>query len=86
MMAIQAMPIGMDSFEKLRQGDYYYVDKSLLIQQILSKKAEVTLITRPRRFGKSLNMRMLDCFFDITRKNTDELFEGLNISLSVITT
>lgn len=78
-MAIQEMPIGKDSFEKLREGGYYYVDKTLLIKQLLTKKAEVTLITRPRRFGKSLNMSMLDCFFDVTRNNTDELFRGLKI-------
>lgn len=78
-MAMKEMPIGKDSFEKLREGGYYYVDKSLLIKQLLIKKAEVTLITRPRRFGKSLNMSMLDCFFDNTRENTDELFNGLKI-------
>ena len=78
-MAIQEMPIGKDSFEKLREGGYYYVDKTLLIKQLLTKRAEVTLITRPRRFGKSLNMSMLDCFFDNTRKNTDDLFRGLKI-------
>ena len=78
-MAIQEMPIGYDSFEMVRQNDCYYVDKTLLIKQLIKKKALVTLITRPRRFGKSLNMSMLDCFFDNTRKNTDDLFRGLKI-------
>ena len=73
------MPIGKDSFEKLREGDYYYVDKTLLIKQLLTKKAEVTLITRPRRFGKSLNMSMLECFFDVRMKST-ALFKDLAIS------
>ena len=73
------LPVGKDDFTKLREGNYYYIDKTMLIKHIVDIGAEVTLITRPRRFGKSLNMSMLDCFFDITRKNTDELFEGLNI-------
>ena len=80
MMAIQEMPIGYDSFEMVRQNDCYYVDKTMLIKQLLAKKALVTLITRPRRFGKSLNMSMLDCFFDVTRKNSKELFAGLKIT------
>ena len=73
------LPVGKDDFTKLREGNNYYIDKTMLIKHIVDIGAEVTLITRPRRFGKSLNMSMLDCFFDITRKNTDELFEGLNI-------
>ena len=73
------LPVGKDDFTKLREGNYYYIDKTMLIKHIVDIGAEVTLITRPRRFGKSLNMSMLDCFFDITRKNTDHLFEGLNI-------
>ena len=73
------LPVGKDDFTKLREGNYYYIDKTMLIKHIVDIGAEVTLITRPRRFGKSLNMSMLDCFFDITRKNTDQLFEGLNI-------
>ena len=50
------LPVGIDSFEKLRKGNYYYVDKTALIEQALEKGSEVTLFTRPRRFGKSLNM------------------------------
>lgn len=57
------LPVGIDSFEKLRKGNYYYVDKTALIEQALEKGSEVTLFTRPRRFGKSLNMSMLKSFF-----------------------
>lgn len=59
------LPVGIDSFEKLRKGNYYYVDKTALIEQALEKGSEVTLFTRPRRFGKSLNMSMLKSFFEI---------------------
>ena len=79
-MSQKNMPIGKDDFSKIREGNYYYVDKTMLIKQIVDAGAEVTLITRPRRFGKSLNMSMLDCFFDVTRKNSKELFDGLKIT------
>ena len=75
------LPIGIDSFEKLRQGMYYYVDKTSLIEQVLEKGSEVTLFTRPRRFGKSLNMSMLKCFFEIGADPS--LFEGLHISKNI---
>ena len=78
-MSKALMPVGYDSFEELRSSDFYYVDKSLLVKQLLSKKSMVTLITRPRRFGKSLNMSMLECFFDI-RKDSKDLFKNLEIS------
>ena len=78
-MSSITLPVGKDDFTKLREGNYYYIDKTMLIKHIVDIGAEATLITRPRRFGKSLNMSMLDCFFDITKKNTDELFKGLNI-------
>ena len=64
---------------RIREDGYYYIDKSGLITNILNAGAEVTLITRPRRFGKTLNMRMLASFFDI-RKNSSALFEGLEIA------
>ena len=73
------MPVGKSDFAKLRTAGDYYVDKTDLIRQITSSGAEVTLFTRPRRFGKSLNMSMLQHFFDI-RENNKELFEGLAIS------
>lgn len=71
------LPIGLDDFEKLRQNDFYYVDKTGMIRDLLENWGEVNLFTRPRRFGKSLNMSMLKYFFEI---NTDrEIFEGLAI-------
>ena len=72
------LPIGIDDFEKVRSEGYYYVDKSLMIQDFVEMRDEVALIARPRRFGKTLNMRMLQTFFDIT-KNSKPLFEGLEI-------
>lgn len=72
------LPIGIDDFRKVRQGAYYYVDKTLLIQDFLEMKDEVALIARPRRFGKTLNMTMLRDFFDITECSLD-LFQGLAI-------
>ena len=73
------IPVGISDFEKIRNGGFYYIDKSGLITEILNEKAEVTLITRPRRFGKTLGMSMLESFFDI-RKDSKELFEGLEIT------
>lgn len=72
------LPVGIDSFEKLRNGTYYYVDKTELIEQVLEEGSEVTLFTRPRRFGKSLNMSMLKSFFEVGTNLS--LFEGLYIS------
>ena len=59
------LPIGIENFEKLRQEDFYYIDKTRLIEQLLTRWGEVNLFTRPRRFGKSLNMSMLQSFFEI---------------------
>ena len=59
------LPVGIDQFEKLREGGYYYVDKTELIEQVIEEGCEVTLFTRPRRFGKTLNMSMLQYFFEI---------------------
>ena len=73
------IPVGVSDFEKIRNGGFYYIDKSGLIAQILKEKAEMTLITRPRRFGKTLGMSMLKSFFDI-RKDSRKLFEGLEIA------
>lgn len=73
------IPVGVSDFEKIRSNGYYYIDKSGLIGELLRAGAEVTLITRPRRFGKTLGMSMLENFFDI-RKDSRELFEGLEIS------
>ena len=71
--------VGAESFERIREDDYFYVDKTMLIQELLEKKSKVTLITRPRRFGKTLNMSMLRSFFDV-RSDSKALFEGLAIS------
>ena len=72
------LPVGVDDFEKIRRDGFYYVDKTRMIRQLLESWGEVNLFTRPRRFGKSLNMSMLKCFFEI---GTDpSLFEGLYIS------
>ena len=74
------IPIGIFEFEKIRKNDYYYVDKTELIQALVkTEPAEITLFTRPRRFGKTLVMSMLASFFDIRRDSRD-LFEGLKIA------
>ena len=74
------VPVGISDFAKIRNYDYYYVDKTGLITDLLEKEtAEVTLITRPRRFGKTMGMSMLANFFDI-RKDSKAMFEGLEIS------
>ena len=72
------LPIGIESFEKLRRSGFYYVDKTKLIEDLLSNWGEVNLFTRPRRFGKSLNMSMLKNFFEIGCD--PQLFDGLYIS------
>ena len=74
------IPVGISDFAKIRNYGYYYVDKTGLIEDLLEKEtAEVTLITRPRRFGKTMGMSMLANFFDI-RKDSKAMFEGLEIS------
>ncbi len=78
MVDAMKLPVGIDDFRKLRESDFYYVDKTKLIEQLLQSWSEVTLFTRPRRFGKTLNMSMLKSFFEI---GTDKsLFDGLYIS------
>ena len=72
------LPIGVDNFEKLIQEDFFYVDKTGMIAELLKNWSEVNLFTRPRRFGKSLNMSMLKTFFEIGCDKT--LFQGLKIS------
>jgi len=78
------LPIGVDNFEKIIANDYYYIDKSLLIKELLDLKGEVNLFTRPRRFGKTLNLSMLRFFFEDTgdaaeNAYTRKLFDGLKI-------
>ena len=77
------LPVGIDDFRKIIEEDYYYLDKTKMIEDILLDKAEVTLFTRPRRFGKTLNMSMLNYFFNLKNKKENRgLFEKLYISKS----
>lgn len=78
MAGLKKIPIGIENFEEMRREDFYYVDKSHVIEQLLTQWGKVNLFTRPRRFGKSLNMSMLQSFFEIGKDKT--LFDGLRIS------
>lgn len=80
-MSFKPLPIGIDNFEKIITEDYFYVDKSLLIKSLIDKKGEVNVFTRPRRFGKTLNLSMLRYFFEkpLDGKSRKHLFEGLKI-------
>ena len=80
-MRTKAVPVGIEDFKELIQDEYYYVDKTLLIDEMLMNKSKVTLFTRPRRFGKTLNMSMLKYFFDVKDKEENKkLFENLKVS------
>lgn len=72
------LPVGIENFQEIREEGFYYVDKTEMIEQLLTKWGKVNLFTRPRRFGKTLNMSMLRCFFEIGADAA--LFEGLYIS------
>ena len=72
------LPIGIDGFEKIRTNDFYYADKTLFMKALLQNWGEVNLFTRPRRFGKTLNMSMLKCFFEVG--SDPALFDGLRIT------
>ena len=79
-MRKKAVPVGIEDFERIINEDYYYVDKTLLIEELLINRAPVTLFTRPRRFGKTLNMSMIKYFFDVKNKEENKkLFENLKI-------
>ena len=81
-MIRKILPSGIDNFKRLIDDNYYYVDKTLLIKEIIDNGAVINLITRPRRFGKTLNMSMLQYFFEKPLENNKSisyLFEGLNI-------
>lgn len=84
-MEYKPLPVGVDNFEKLVTRDYYFIDKTKMIQELLDKKGDINLFTRPRRFGKTLNMSMLQYFFEDARNRNGEkqdnsyLFEGLQI-------
>ncbi len=78
-MEFKPLPIGIDNFEMLVTRGYYFIDKTLLIKDLIDNKASVNLFTRPRRFGKTLNLSMLQYFFENREKDNAYLFEGLNI-------
>ena len=67
MVSTLKLPVGIDSFEKIRRNNFYYIDKTKLIEQLVETGGEVTLFTRPRRFGKTLNMSMLKSFLRLAR-------------------
>ena len=78
-MNFKPLPIGVDNFKKIIDDGYYYVDKSLLIKDILDNRPMVNLFTRPRRFGKTLNISMLQYFFENGKEDNSYLFNRLNI-------
>lgn len=77
-MNTQKLPVGIENFEEIRKQDFYYVDKTDLIVELLASWGKVNLFTRPRRFGKTLNMSMLKCFFEIGRDKN--IFDGLKVA------
>lgn len=82
---MKKIPIGVDNFKKLITDDYFYIDKTKFIEEIVNDGAEVKLFTRPRRFGKTLNMSMLKTFFDIKEAEENrKLFDNLYIKNSLV--
>ena len=79
-MKHKPLPIGVEDFKRLVDNGYYFVDKTLMIKELLENKGTVNLFTRPRRFGKTLNMSMLQRFFEATEKSNAYLFDGLKIA------
>ena len=79
-MVNKALSLGYEDFKRIISENLYYVDKTGLIKELLDKKPQVTLFTRPRRFGKSLNQSMLKYFFEKTEEDNSTLFNGLEIS------
>ena len=75
----QTISIGKQDFVSLRENHYFYIDKTDFIRQWWENADDITLITRPRRFGKTLNMNMLNCFFSRRYENRGDLFKGLSI-------
>ena len=71
--------IGIQSFDEIREGNCFYIDKTDFIREWWESRDKVTLIARPRRFGKTLNMSMLEQFFSVDYKDRGDLFEGLSI-------
>ena len=79
-MKHKPLPIGVEDFKRLVDNVYYFVDKTLMIQELVDNKETVNLFTRPRRFGKTLNMSMLQRFFEATENSNAYLFDGLKIA------
>ena len=79
-MAYKPIPVGVENFKRIIDDGHYYVDKTLMIKDIIDKKTVVNLFTRPRRFGKTLNMSMIQYYFEKTDDDNSYLFEGLKIS------
>ena len=77
-MTAQKLPVGIESFEEIRKQDFYYIDKTHLIVDLMANWRKVNLFTRPRRFGKTLNMSMLKCFFETGGDKS--IFEGLRVA------
>ena len=71
------LPIGIENFQEMRQSGFYYVDKTKLIEQLLERWGKVNLFTRPRRFGKTLNMSMTEYFFSVKYSDMGKYFDGL---------
>ena len=77
-MNTQKLPVGIENFEEIRKQDFYYVDKTGLIVDLMANWGKVNLFTRPRRFGKTLNMSMLKYFFEVGSDKS--IFDGLRVA------
>ena len=80
MAEYKPIPIGIEDFKEIIDRNCYFVDKTLMIKDLLDSASKVILFTRPRRFGKTLNMSMLQSFFEKTKEDNSYLFDGLKIS------
>lgn len=78
-MEFRPLPIGVENFKTIIEKEYYYVDKTLLIKDLIDNRSQVTLFTRPRRFGKTLNISMLQNFFEAAEEDNSYLFKDLKI-------
>ncbi len=78
-MSSKKLPVGLSDFKKLIEENYYYIDKTKFIKDVINSSSEILLFPRPRRFGKTLNLSMLRYFFEKTDKNPGRLFKGLEI-------
>ena len=76
-ISIKKLPIGVDNFEKLIKDGYYYADKTLMVKDLLDRNGDATVFTRPRRFGKSLGLSMLQYYFENLKKDKAKIFSGL---------